>query len=117
VGYQLSKLLYAKNATVYIAGRREDVGQDAIKSLKAAHTDSKGRLEFLQLDLADLPSIKASANAFLGKETRLDILWNNAGIMCLPKNSPKNSKQVGCTHFLLVNMAQCEVFTRICLGS
>ncbi|KAL7783860.1 hypothetical protein V8C37DRAFT_396703 [Trichoderma ceciliae] len=93
VGYQLSKLLYAKNAAVYIAGRREDVGQDAIKSLKAADPDSRGRLEFLQLDLADLPSIKASANAFLEKETRLDNLWNNAGIMRLPKNSPIKSKQ------------------------
>lgn len=95
MGYQLAKLLFAKNAVVYIAGRREDAGQDAIKNLKAAHPDSKGRLEFLQLDLADLSSIKASANAFLEKETRLDNLWNNAGIMCLPKDSPTKSKQVG----------------------
>ncbi|KAL6817271.1 hypothetical protein J3E69DRAFT_345044 [Trichoderma sp. SZMC 28015] len=93
VGYQLAKILYAKNAVVYIAGRREDAGQDAIKTLKAAHPDSKGRLEFLQLDLADLTSIKASADSFLAKETRLDNLWNNAGIMRLPKNSPTKSKQ------------------------
>ncbi|RFU80514.1 hypothetical protein TARUN_1725 [Trichoderma arundinaceum] len=85
--------LSGKNAVVYIAGRRQDVGQDAIKALKEAHPDSKGRLEFLQLDLADLTSIKASANVFLEKETRLDNLWNNAGIMCLPKNSPTKSKQ------------------------
>lgn len=102
VGYQLSKLLYAKNAVVYIAGRREDVGQEAIASLKAADPDSKGRLEFLQLDLADLSTIKASANAFLEKETRLDVLWNNAGIMRLPKDSPTHSKQVCRIHFLLV---------------
>ncbi|KAM0263569.1 hypothetical protein ACHAQJ_001189 [Trichoderma viride] len=111
VGYQLSKLLYAKNAVVYIAGRREDVGQDAIKSLKAAHPDSKGRLEFLLLDLADLPSIKASANAFLENETRLDNLWNNAGIMRLPKNSPTKSKQ---DHELLlaVNCLGPYLFTK-----
>ncbi|PNP46859.1 hypothetical protein TGAMA5MH_01811 [Trichoderma gamsii] len=93
VGYQLSKLLYAKNAVVYIAGRREDAGQDAIKSIKEAHPDSKGRLEFLLLDLADLSTIKASANAFLEKETRLDVLFNNAGIMRLPKKAPNRSKQ------------------------
>ncbi|KAL7900324.1 hypothetical protein HDV63DRAFT_370843 [Trichoderma sp. SZMC 28014] len=93
VGYQLSKLLYAKNAVVYIAGRREDAGQDAIKSIKEAHPDSKGRLEFLLLDLADLSTIKASANAFLEKETRIDVLFNNAGIMRLPKKAPNRSKQ------------------------
>ncbi|KAM0522498.1 hypothetical protein ACHAPE_002088 [Trichoderma viride] len=93
VGYQLSKLLYAKNAIVYIAGRREDAGQDAIKSIKEAHSDSKGKLEFLLLDLADLSTIKAGANAFLEKETRLDVLFNNAGIMRLPKQAPTRSKQ------------------------
>ncbi|KAH6608483.1 hypothetical protein Trco_001829 [Trichoderma cornu-damae] len=112
VGYQLSKLLYAKNAVVYIAGRRQDVGQDAIESLRAAHPDSRGRLEFLQLDLADLPSIKASASAFLGKETRLDNLWNNAGLMRLPKDSPTKSKQ---DHELLlaVNCLGPYLFTKL----
>ncbi|KAL7935439.1 hypothetical protein V8C35DRAFT_299466 [Trichoderma chlorosporum] len=93
VGYQLAKILYAKNGVVYIAGRREDAGQDAIKTIKEAHPDSRGRLEFLYLDLADLTSIKASANDFLARETRLDVLWNNAGIMKLPKGSPNKSKQ------------------------
>ncbi|KAL7911787.1 hypothetical protein GGI35DRAFT_443638 [Trichoderma velutinum] len=126
VGYQLSKILYAKNAVVYIAGRREDVGQDAIKTLKAAHPDSKGRLEFLQLDLADLTSIKASADAFLAKETRLDNLWNNAGIMRLPKNAPTKSKQV-CricllsaglgTRYLTVIIQEYELMLAVnCLG-
>ncbi|KAL7942526.1 hypothetical protein V8C42DRAFT_331257 [Trichoderma barbatum] len=112
VGYQLAKILYAKNAVVYIAGRREDAGQDAIKTLEAAHTDSKGRLEFLQLDLADLSSIKASAEAFLAKETRLDNLWNNAGIMRLPKNAPTKSKQ---EHeiMLAVNCLGPFLFTKI----
>jgi retinol dehydrogenase-12 len=49
----------------------------------------------LLLDLADLSTIKAGANAFLEKETRLDVLFNNAGIMRLPKKAPNRSKQVG----------------------
>lgn len=120
MGYQLSKLLYANNAVVYIAGRREDAGQDAIKSIKEAHPDSKGRLEFLLLDLADLSTIKASANAFLEKETRLDVLFNNAGIMRLPKKAPNRSKQVG---RILPSIdyqskkVQCEIFTYFRPGS
>ncbi|PTB39322.1 uncharacterized protein TrAFT101_007882 [Trichoderma asperellum] len=112
VGYQLSKILYAKNAVVYIAGRREDAGQDAIKSIKEAYPDSKGRLEFLLLDLADLSTIKASANAFLEKETRLDVLFNNAGIMRLPKKAPTRSKQ---DHeiMLAVNCFGPFLFTRL----
>ncbi len=36
---------------------------------------------YLHLDLDDLTTIKASADEFLGKEKRLDVLWNNAGVM------------------------------------
>ncbi|KAL6904171.1 hypothetical protein GGI43DRAFT_421636 [Trichoderma evansii] len=112
VGYQLTQLLYAKNAVIYIAGRREDVGQDAIKSIKEAHPDSKGRLDFLLLDLADLSTIKAGANAFLEKETRLDILFNNAGIMRLPKKAPNRSKQYH-EIMLAVNCFGPYLFTKL----
>jgi len=48
---------------------------------------SKGRIEFLKLDLADQSSIKASAEEFLKKESRLDVLTNNAGVMSPPAKS------------------------------
>ncbi|GAD92887.1 hypothetical protein NECHADRAFT_56763 [Paecilomyces variotii No. 5] len=84
VGYQLTKLIYAKNATVYIAGRRPTEGNRAIQEISAAYPSSKGKLEFLFLDLSDLWSIKESASDFQAKESRLDVLWNNAGVMGLP---------------------------------
>lgn len=37
-----------------------------------------GRLCFLKLQLDDLASIKGSADAFMAKEPKLDVLWNNA---------------------------------------
>lgn len=87
VGYQLALVLYSKNATVYLAGRSPPKGSSAIETIKSSYPDSKGRVEFLQLDLADLSTIGASAKEFLGKEDRLDVLVNNAGVMVPPKGS------------------------------
>jgi NAD(P)-dependent dehydrogenase (short-subunit alcohol dehydrogenase family) len=55
-----------------------------IERIKSAHPDSKGELVFLTLDLADLSTIKRSADEFLSRETRLDVLWLNAGVMIPP---------------------------------
>jgi retinol dehydrogenase-12 len=84
IGYELVKLLYAKNATVYIAGRNEAEGLKALKAIAALHSNSKGRLEFLYLDLSDLNVVKESAQAYLSRESRLDVLCNNAGVMGTP---------------------------------
>ncbi|TKA83936.1 hypothetical protein B0A55_00202 [Friedmanniomyces simplex] len=86
-GKELSKILYQKNGTVYLAGRSKDKALAAMAEINTLHPSSDGRLEFLQLDLADLASIKASVQDFLARETRLDVLTNNAGIMTPPKGS------------------------------
>ncbi|KAJ7846617.1 hypothetical protein B0H14DRAFT_3867693 [Mycena olivaceomarginata] len=39
---------------------------------------------FLQLDLADLPSVRKAAETFLFQDSRLDILFNNGGVMISP---------------------------------
>lgn len=87
IGFELAQILYAKNSTVYIAGRSSSKGTAAISALKAACPHSQGRLEFLSLDLADLPTISKSAAEFMSKETRLDVLTNNAGVMVPPAGS------------------------------
>lgn len=81
----LSKILYEKNATVYIAGRSQEKCAKAIESIERDVPKSTGKLVFLKLDLADLSTIKASAEEFLSKEKRLDVLWNNAGVMWPPE--------------------------------
>jgi retinol dehydrogenase-12 len=87
VGKELARLLYSRNGTVYIAGRNAENGSEAIKWMQQSHPESKGSLHFLQLDLNDLTTIKSSAEAFLAKSSRLDILFNNAGVMLPPKGS------------------------------
>ena len=81
VGLELAKLLYGLNGTVYVASRSAEKVRAAIETIKAQVTTKTGRLEALQLNLADLPSIGRSAGEFLRRETRLDVLVHNAGLM------------------------------------
>jgi NAD(P)-dependent dehydrogenase (short-subunit alcohol dehydrogenase family) len=87
VGAELAKILYGRNATVYVAARSQEKALAAIEEIKTAHPESTGRLMFLQLDLSDLTTIKSSADEFLAVETRLDVLWLNAGVMMPPQGS------------------------------
>jgi len=68
-------VLLSKGATVYIATSSEEESQKAIEELKRA----SGRISvsFLQLDLADLVSVKTAGEEFIGKETELHTLYNN----------------------------------------
>lgn len=75
IGLELVKILYAKNARVYIAGRSEERARQAIHAIRAAEPASNGSIDFLHLDLEDLASIKSSVEAFREKETKLHVLW------------------------------------------
>ena len=88
VGYELSLILYRAGATVWIAGRSESKGNDALSSIKAAAPDSKGSLHFLKVDLSDLPTIAPAAKEFLTHSNGvLHVLHNNAGVMIPPSGS------------------------------
>ncbi|CAA7262940.1 unnamed protein product [Cyclocybe aegerita] len=73
--------LLIHNAKVYLAGRSRDKTIAAIDDLKA-QTGKEGI--YLELDLEDVTSVKASAEDFLSKEKELHILFNNA--LSLPSN-------------------------------
>ncbi|KAJ7359337.1 NAD-P-binding protein [Mycena albidolilacea] len=65
--------------------RNEVNGKEAVEKI----TEETGKSPvFLKLDLADLDSIQAAASEFLSKETRLDVLYNSAGMMIPPKDVP-----------------------------
>lgn len=92
VGFELSKILYHAGGKVYIAGRSEARALEAIKSIKSLTSQgstqsTQGQLEFLHLQLDDLSTIKASVEAFKSKESKLDVLWNNAGVSMPPQGS------------------------------
>nr|OQO30074.1 hypothetical protein B0A51_02636 [Rachicladosporium sp. CCFEE 5018] len=92
VGLELSRLLYHAGGKVYIAGRSAQNAQKAITKIKAEKPDipqvgPPGELAFLQVTLDDLSTIKAAAGKFTAVETRLDVLFNNAGVSNPPKGS------------------------------
>ncbi|KAL1871067.1 short-chain alcohol dehydrogenase [Diaporthe australafricana] len=78
VGLELARILYSKHAKVYIAAREEG---DVTTRIKKEEPRSKGDIVFLPLDLNDLRSVKESAERFLACETKLNVLFNNAGYM------------------------------------
>lgn len=68
---------------IYVACRSPGKAEAAIKEIQQA-VPGACPLVFLKLDLASFASIKAAAAEFNEKESRLDILINNAGIMMTP---------------------------------
>ncbi|KAL4907840.1 hypothetical protein BDW74DRAFT_148128 [Aspergillus multicolor] len=89
-GLLLSTFLYQNNGTVYLAARNAKKTAEVIADIKSRFPNSKGKLDSIALNLSDLSTIKKSAEEFLAKETKLNVLWNNAGVMFPPAGSTTN---------------------------
>ncbi|KAH7176740.1 short-chain dehydrogenase [Dactylonectria macrodidyma] len=87
IGKELTEILYQSNAKVWLAARSEAKTRLVMDEIKKNHPESSGQLHFLKLQLDDLTTIKASAEKFHAEETRLDVLFNNAGVMVPPEGS------------------------------
>jgi retinol dehydrogenase-12 len=93
VGFELAKILYSCDATVYVCARSLKRCNEAIEKIKSETkgpkltSEMKGKLEAMVVDLADLRTVKPAVEAFLAKESRLDVLVHNAGVMTPPKGS------------------------------
>jgi len=64
LGKELAQILYAREAKVYVAARSKEKALKAINDIKKSVPNSTGDLVFLNLDLADLSTIKESAQEF-----------------------------------------------------
>ncbi|KAF9233596.1 hypothetical protein BU15DRAFT_79947 [Melanogaster broomeanus] len=81
IGKETARVLLTKNAKVWIAARDRSKGEATLRELKS----NTGRdAHLLLMDLANLKSIKVAAEEFLSKETQLDVLFNNAGVLIPP---------------------------------
>lgn len=84
--------LARKGAKVYMASRTESKAQDAIAKIKQAVPNAD--IHFLQLDLTELAAVRKAAEDYISRETRLDILLNNAGVMATPYTFTKDGLEL-----------------------
>lgn len=80
IGVETARALYANGATVYMPARNLEKGKKAAEDIKGTSTRTPGKLEVMEMDLDSLESVKKFAQAFLEKESKLNLLINNAGV-------------------------------------
>lgn len=107
LGFETAKGLASKGAKVIMACRNEAKANQAIADIQKEVADAD--LEFIQLDLNSLKSVRAFADAFNSKYGRLNVLVNNAGLMIPPlmRTEEGFESQFGVNHlghFLLTNL-------------
>ncbi|MFD2444767.1 oxidoreductase [Bacillus sp. CGMCC 1.16607] len=82
LGLESAKSLSKQGATVILAVRNLQKGNEALQAIK--ETNQNASLEVMKLDLSDLKSVRDFADAYINKYNSLDILINNAGVMFPP---------------------------------
>ena len=82
IGYEAARQWLERGADVTMACRNPTKAEAALASLRASTPN--GSVETMSLDLADLDSGRAFAEAYLQRHDRLDRLVLNAGIMVPP---------------------------------
>ncbi|OHW91204.1 NAD-binding Rossmann-fold-containing protein [Colletotrichum incanum] len=116
VGFELVKILYTTGATIYMASRSKERADRAIETITSATSalENPGIVKFLHLDLNDLDIVKLAAATFARQESKLDVLWNNAGMggLILPPGS--RTKQ-GFEAMIGMHCIAAQLFTHLLL--
>lgn len=99
IGYTTAQTLLSAHAEVIIATRNQAKGEQAVQALQAAYPGSQ--VHFLSLDLGSLAAVLQSAEHFLARWNKLDVLINNAAIMATPLGyTPDGFEQQFAINFL-----------------
>lgn len=83
LGYETALVLAQHGAEVIIAGRNEQKGRHAVRTITERAPGAAARLELV--DLSDLRSVTAFAERLLAERRPIDLLINNAGVMAPPR--------------------------------
>ncbi|KAJ5833084.1 hypothetical protein N7474_001395 [Penicillium riverlandense] len=84
IGFETVRLLAQRGAKVYFTSRSESKARNAKDILQTNYPDIEANnIDWLLLDLSDLKSIDAAAHALNEKESKVDILINNAAYSTL----------------------------------
>lgn len=94
IGLETARVLARRGARVLMACRNPEKAADAQQEIGGS------KVQLLELDLADLASVRSAAARFLTEHGRLDLLINNAGIMAVPEGRTADGfeLQLGTNH-------------------
>lgn len=92
IGFEVSKFLLSKNAKVYVVGRNQQKINDGIAKLKQEGPNAT--VDYFLVDYNDLNTVKPGVQRFLDRETRLDCVIHNAGIMSMNRSETKQGFEV-----------------------
>lgn len=106
-------LAAAKPEKIILAGRNKSKIQPVIDEIQKSYPNAS--VMFVQLDLADLSSVRSAAKEVSASIPKLDILINNAGVMAIKDYTPSkdgNEMQFAANHlghFLLTNLLMPKI--------
>lgn len=92
LGFEATRVLSGKNAHVIMGCRNTEKAEKAKKAI--LQENPKAFLDFIKLDLADLSSIREFVQIFKSKYSKLDLLFNNAGVMAVPKKTTVDGYEI-----------------------
>ena len=106
LGAETMRVLALRGARVVIAARDTAKGRAAAEAVREEQPDAD--VAVMELDLADLASVRRFTERFMREHPRLDLLIANAGVMATPpgKTADGFDMQFGTNHlghFVLVN--------------
>jgi protochlorophyllide reductase len=98
LGFHIASELARAGATVVMACRNLAKAQTAKDTIDA--NKSSGTTELLELDLANLASVRAAADSLIASGRPIDLLINNAGLMALDQSTTADGfeTQFGVNH-------------------
>ena len=100
-GFQASRILLSKGASVVMLNRSVEKSQAAIKDLKA-ELGAQADVRFIRMDLAELESVRAASAEVVETVPRIDALICNAAIAQVPTQKFTKDgfeSQLGTNHY------------------
>ena len=100
LGYEATRAFARKNATVVMACRSLDRGEQAATDIRDAIGQTGAVLNVRRCDLADLASVESFAEGVREECDQLHALCNNAGVMAIPRAETEDGfeMQLGVNH-------------------
>ena len=109
IGEATARLFAAEGAAVVITGRRTEVGRAVVADIRA----SGGEASFVRADHTRAKECERAVDATLARHGRVDILFNNAGVVT--RGSAESVTEADWLHTLSLNVTAVWRMSRLVL--